>query len=282
MPQQQKQQQQQQDIQPSSLPKDQSILLATDNQNSQPPQNSPVSEKNDENITEKVTENKQPPAESHATLPKISTKITPASLTNTILAAIAEARAKGPTPSTPAPEQEDRRQAHILSEKKRREHINIGFEHLRSILPNCNGTSDSKATVLLKAIAYIEKLQFENSFLKQQNHQQDQSSQNGGEPFLPAEHSISKSSLDISSSNMVKQHYLGQYKRVYSFPRPPLFSSKSPKGSTDTPVSIPGYNASLSTDDNYQNSEPNPESEEYTLAASLSMLRNNSSPSSVP
>lgn len=275
-----KQQQQHQDA--PSLLKDQSNLSVTDNQNSEHPQNSTMSEKNDENITEKVTKSKQPPAESHATtLPKISPKITPESLTNTILAAIAEARAKGSTPSLPAPEQEDRRQAHILSEKKRREHINIGFEHLRSILPNCNGTSDSKATVLLKAIAYIEKLQFENSFLKQ-NHQQHQSSKNGGEPFSPIQHSLSKSSLDISSSNMVKQHYLGQYKRVYSFPRPPLLSTKSLKETTDdSPVSIPGYNAPLSTDDNYQNSEPNPESEEYSLAASLSMLRNNSSPSSV-
>lgn len=194
-------------------------------------------------------------------------KINPALLSSAILAAIAEVRSKNITPLPPPllnPELEDRRQAHILSEKKRREHINIGFEHLRSILPNCNGTSDSKATVLLKGIAYIEKLQAENLFLKQ--HLQQKNNLNGNEFVTPLERpSIPKSSqLDISSDNMVKQHYLGQYKRIYSFSRPPPLSPIDSKLSRSSS----------------QYSEPNPDSEEYTLAASLSMLRNNSSPTS--
>lgn len=44
----------------------------------------------------------------------------------------------------------NRRIAHILSEQKRRENINSGFEELKSIVPSCRGCADSKAVILRK------------------------------------------------------------------------------------------------------------------------------------
>ncbi|KAF9101545.1 hypothetical protein BGX29_005499 [Mortierella sp. GBA35] len=48
-----------------------------------------------------------------------------------------------------------RRMAHILSEQKRREKINGGFDELKSVIPDCAENTDSKATILRKAVDYI-------------------------------------------------------------------------------------------------------------------------------
>nr|CAG8476998.1 4836_t:CDS:2 [Entrophospora candida] len=45
----------------------------------------------------------------------------------------------------------NRRMAHILSEKKRRNNINSGFLELKGIVPNCRDSGDSKASILKKA-----------------------------------------------------------------------------------------------------------------------------------
>ena len=44
----------------------------------------------------------------------------------------------------------NRRKAHIVSEKKRRQNINEGFEDLRVNVPSCNKCNDSKAAILKK------------------------------------------------------------------------------------------------------------------------------------
>ncbi|KAF9935049.1 hypothetical protein FBU30_008542 [Linnemannia zychae] len=54
-----------------------------------------------------------------------------------------------------------RRLAHILSEQKRREKINGGFDELKSVIPDCAQNTDSKATILRKATAYILLLEEE-------------------------------------------------------------------------------------------------------------------------
>ncbi|KAF9425236.1 hypothetical protein BGZ94_007724 [Podila epigama] len=59
----------------------------------------------------------------------------------------------GPGPS--------RRLAHILSEQKRREKINGGFEELKRVVPDCAHNPDSKATILRKAVDYILQLEEE-------------------------------------------------------------------------------------------------------------------------
>ena len=43
-----------------------------------------------------------------------------------------------------------RREAHVLSEQKRRQTINDGFDLLKSVLPHCDTTHDSKAAILRK------------------------------------------------------------------------------------------------------------------------------------
>ncbi|KAF9131079.1 hypothetical protein BGW39_002238 [Mortierella sp. 14UC] len=48
-----------------------------------------------------------------------------------------------------------RRMAHILSEQKRREKINGGFDELKSVIPECAENTDSKASILRKAVDYI-------------------------------------------------------------------------------------------------------------------------------
>ncbi|KAF9190917.1 hypothetical protein BGZ51_008066 [Haplosporangium sp. Z 767] len=55
----------------------------------------------------------------------------------------------------------NRRLAHILSEQKRREKINGGFDELKSVIPDCSQNTDSKATILRKATAYILALEDE-------------------------------------------------------------------------------------------------------------------------
>jgi hypothetical protein len=46
----------------------------------------------------------------------------------------------------------NRRVAHLLSEQKRRESINTGFEDLRQAIPACRDGQDSKATILKRAL----------------------------------------------------------------------------------------------------------------------------------
>lgn len=54
-----------------------------------------------------------------------------------------------------------RRVAHIISEQKRREKINGGFDELKSVIPECAQNTDSKATILRKAVDYIISLEDE-------------------------------------------------------------------------------------------------------------------------
>ncbi|KAG0086295.1 hypothetical protein BGZ93_008698 [Podila epicladia] len=54
-----------------------------------------------------------------------------------------------------------RRVAHIISEQKRREKINGGFDELKSVIPECAQNTDSKATILRKAVDYILLLEDE-------------------------------------------------------------------------------------------------------------------------
>ncbi|ORZ07029.1 hypothetical protein BCR41DRAFT_360511 [Lobosporangium transversale] len=54
-----------------------------------------------------------------------------------------------------------RRMAHIQSEQKRREKINAGFEELKSVIPECAQNTDSKATILRKAVDRILELEDE-------------------------------------------------------------------------------------------------------------------------
>ena len=58
-------------------------------------------------------------------------------------------------------DEELKRQAHIISEQKRRQVINDGFSELKIIVPSCNKSSDSKAVILKKAITYIYDLLLE-------------------------------------------------------------------------------------------------------------------------
>lgn len=53
----------------------------------------------------------------------------------------------------------NRRVAHLLSEQKRRESINTGFEDLRQAIPTCRDGQDSKATILRRALEYIRELE---------------------------------------------------------------------------------------------------------------------------
>ncbi|CAB4391766.1 unnamed protein product [Rhizophagus irregularis] len=71
---------------------------------------------------------------------------------------------------TPTHTPPNRRIAHILSEQKRRENINSGFEELKSIVPSCRGCADSKAVILRKAVHYIQTLESEIQKLKQPNN----------------------------------------------------------------------------------------------------------------
>ncbi|KAI8360122.1 hypothetical protein B0O80DRAFT_422775 [Mortierella sp. GBAus27b] len=49
----------------------------------------------------------------------------------------------------------NRRLAHILSEQKRREKINGGFDELKSVIPDCAQNTDSKATILRKGEGFF-------------------------------------------------------------------------------------------------------------------------------
>ncbi|GJJ74011.1 hypothetical protein EMPS_06369 [Entomortierella parvispora] len=61
----------------------------------------------------------------------------------------------------PPPQAPTRRLAHILSEQKRREKINGGFDELKGVIPECAQNTDSKATILRKAVDYILLLEDE-------------------------------------------------------------------------------------------------------------------------
>ncbi|PWN39000.1 hypothetical protein IE81DRAFT_350569 [Ceraceosorus guamensis] len=54
--------------------------------------------------------------------------------------------------------QQTRRMNHLISEQRRRESINAGFEELRKVLPNCREGGESKATILRRAIDHIGNL----------------------------------------------------------------------------------------------------------------------------
>ncbi|ANB14945.1 Putative transcription factor sre2 [Sugiyamaella lignohabitans] len=62
-----------------------------------------------------------------------------------------------------------RRHAHILSEQRRRENINGGFKLLKNAVPFCQGTQDSKAMILKKAVEYINSLELEIQSLRYSN-----------------------------------------------------------------------------------------------------------------
>ncbi|KAG0032931.1 hypothetical protein BGZ82_006326 [Podila clonocystis] len=66
-----------------------------------------------------------------------------------------------------------RRIAHILSEQKRREKINGGFDELKSVIPECAQNTDSKATILRKAVDYILLLEDELRKYTDQYHSHD-------------------------------------------------------------------------------------------------------------
>ncbi|KAK9456099.1 hypothetical protein V1511DRAFT_487009 [Dipodascopsis uninucleata] len=65
----------------------------------------------------------------------------------------------------------NRRFAHILSEQRRRENINGGFLDLKSSIPHCRGSQDSKAVILKKAVSYISFLESEINRLKSDIYQ---------------------------------------------------------------------------------------------------------------
>ncbi|KAF9300708.1 hypothetical protein BGZ74_007603 [Mortierella antarctica] len=68
-----------------------------------------------------------------------------------------------------------RRMAHILSEQKRREKINGGFDELKSVIPECAQNTDSKATILRKAVDYI--LLLEDELRKYMDHDGEEGSE---------------------------------------------------------------------------------------------------------
>ncbi|KAG0024636.1 hypothetical protein BGZ81_007627 [Podila clonocystis] len=68
-----------------------------------------------------------------------------------------------------------RRMAHILSEQKRREKINGGFDELKSVIPECAQNTDSKATILRKAVDYI--LLLEDELRKYVDHDGEEDSE---------------------------------------------------------------------------------------------------------
>lgn len=60
----------------------------------------------------------------------------------------------------------NRKKAHVISEQKRREGINRGFEELRNLVPHARA-NDSKAAILCKAGIYIQQLGGEVNKLRQ-------------------------------------------------------------------------------------------------------------------
>ena len=52
---------------------------------------------------------------------------------------------------------EQKKQNHIESEKKRREAIRAGFEKLSKIIPGCEGQARSEAIVLQRTVTELQK-----------------------------------------------------------------------------------------------------------------------------
>ncbi|EPQ27793.1 uncharacterized protein PFL1_04538 [Pseudozyma flocculosa PF-1] len=103
-----------------------------------------------------------PPGPSGATMPLAPPLARPASTVG--LMSVPGSASAGPVPApTPAAAaatpSANRRVAHLLSEQRRRESINTGFEDLRQTLPACRDGQDSKATVLRRAVEYIHELE---------------------------------------------------------------------------------------------------------------------------
>ncbi|KAH8921627.1 hypothetical protein BT69DRAFT_1351469 [Atractiella rhizophila] len=73
---------------------------------------------------------------------------------------------KSKKPYQGGPERTARQKSHVVSEQKRRENINRGFDDLRQLVPTSRGGSDSKASVLRKATWWIIQLQEENARLR--------------------------------------------------------------------------------------------------------------------
>ncbi|SPO29590.1 uncharacterized protein UTRI_05412 [Ustilago trichophora] len=71
----------------------------------------------------------------------------------------AASAASAQVPTTTNTVNANRRVAHLLSEQKRRESINTGFEDLRQAIPACRDGQDSKATILKRALEYIRELE---------------------------------------------------------------------------------------------------------------------------
>lgn len=79
-----------------------------------------------------------------------------------------------------------RRHAHILSEQRRRENINGGFQLLKNSVPFCKGTQDSKAMILKKAVDYIISLEQELAQLRYQDPNYHYPMMNSSHPPMPS------------------------------------------------------------------------------------------------
>lgn len=124
-----------------------------------------------------------PPPSSTSSLPYIiqptAVSLTDAKTSSTTLAFSAPSTTTTPAPlaiALTAPttisstSSSSRRHAHILSEQRRRENINGGFQLLKNSVPFCKGTQDSKAMILKKAVDYIVTLEQELNQLRYQDN----------------------------------------------------------------------------------------------------------------
>ncbi|KAK9388013.1 hypothetical protein V1515DRAFT_568623 [Lipomyces mesembrius] len=90
----------------------------------------------------------------------------------------------GSIPSSVKSPGSNRRFAHILSEQRRRENINGGFLELKGSIPQCQGTQDSKAVILQKAVLYISSLESEITRVKRELYACQQQ-QRAPQPVVP-------------------------------------------------------------------------------------------------
>ncbi|KAK9492743.1 hypothetical protein V1508DRAFT_439589 [Lipomyces doorenjongii] len=110
------------------------------------------------------------------------------------------ARSGSIPPSTKSPGS-NRRFAHILSEQRRRENINGGFLELKGSIPQCQGTQDSKAVILQKAVLYISSLESELTRVKSELYAcQQQFAQQPVVPQRQQQPSPGHSDLDLSGA----------------------------------------------------------------------------------
>lgn len=148
-----------------------------------------------------------------------------------------------------------RRHAHILSEQRRRENINGGFQLLKNSVPFCKGSQDSKAMILKKAVDYILLLEHQlhrGNYIPQHQiagqvpmhpemypHQPPPSTS----PPPPASSShTSQQPINQSHSNV--QHPQPEYPQQHQpfYPQGPPSRSVTPAVPTRTQT--PGYDAS--------------------------------------